>query len=1035
MFRLPIQVRLIAWIALFAGIFDTGWALAAPPVIERTETVWEEFENRRLLECRFPGRDRHEPFDAEGRGRLVDLSDDLAEHAHLVVEVELRAESHDPAALRDLVYLHLLTGRLDQAVAEAQRWVSRFPTLEAWSALACAWYEQGVRTGQREKLLDALWALDQVPSEDSPSRQTLFNRALVASALPLPDLAHTLWQELRGLEADAGWREEVGDRLSRTQRPTIHEQWETDRDWVLAAVTGSDAELAESTTLRFLRPLEKYVERRLSEVELADRQLYLLADRLAEASTDMLLEHALKVWKDASEIDREDLLLGHQRYVEATLLQDESKVDQAFQAFWASTDALRRGGSPLYGRAEYAMARADFHLGRLDAARTRLEGLYEEAGLRSYPRLRAQVAWLLALIHGGQGRLDEQVALLLEARSLFVEARDAYGVASIDVLLAGAAHRQGRHAEAWDRFLQAGSYLVDHGEVRRLHVMWHELSESLLQTARLREAKYFIDELVINAETWAHPMARAEAWRLAAHVADAQGRRREAQHALEQAYSHALNFKGSGFSDRMAAALRVAEGEILVDREPARAIEELGTALESYRKTGYRFYLPRLFVARARAHANLGDPGGAAKDFEHAVEELETLLANTGEDADRVSLLRTSQRVFESAARFHLEIGDAKTALAYVERGRRLGSKPARFPGIDQVSPPGADEAYVVYALLVDRLVIFVWRRDGLHFLETGTRTREIEACLTSLRTAVARREPLTALEPLLEQLHGWLVAPVLPYLEDVQRLVLIAEGRLSETPFPLLRGRGQEVRLVERFVLAAAPSLSFLGDGNRSASAPEATSNAPLTVVNPRIDREAYPALPDLSWAQEELSTRLEDVAGGSVLHGEHATRDAVMEGMLRADRVWISAHLEADPADPFESVLVVAPDTSTGTSPSPGILRTEDIRRLSLGHLEWVVLATCRGAEVFREGREAVAGLSRAFLQAGSPYVIASIWSLNDEGSLSFSRHLRRALDQERDPVVALAESQIEALRSTDANTDDYAAWAGFRIMGRVR
>ncbi len=813
MSRVPVQTKNItAWVLCGLLGATVVWASPSPG---KHDPIWKDFQTRRLLECRFPDRDRYELFDSENRGRLADLSGEWTEQAALVAQVKQRAERNDPLANRDLVYLSLLTNRLGQAVAEAEQWVTRFPTPEAWNALACAWYEQAIRTSRREKLLDALWALEQVPRESSHSRQTLFNRALVASSLPLPDLARSLWRELQVLEDDTEWRTEVDDRLVELNRPTVSDQWRTDRGWVLATATRKDQVPAESTTERFLRFLEKHLESRLPVSVNQDSGPYRLAERLAQTSGDSLLRRALEVWEQAPRGRRVLLASGHHRYVEAESLQGESSYEQALVAFNAAADALEKGGSPLHGRAVYAAARTEFYLGRFDAAVQRLATL-DRREIQDYPRLRAQVAWLLALIHGSQGRLDDQVASLHQARALFMETRDAYGIASIDVLLASVAHRQGRHAEAWRRFLRASSSLVNYGEVRRLHVVWHELAESLLQTSRPAEAKPFIDELLINAEAWGHPAAQAEAWRLAAKVADAQNRSRDAQRALERAYSYSLNVEAPGFSDRIGAALRVAEGEMIAAAEPTRAIQELGTALGTYRKMGYRFYLPRLFTARAQAHAILGDYRNATLDFEQAGGELEQLLESTEEDANRISLLRVSQRVFDAAAQFHLEIGDVDTALAYVERGRRIGAE-QDFLGLEDITPPRVDEAYVVYALLTDRLVVFVWRQDRLYLVETETSSDELELSLRALRAAVARREPLTVLEPLLEQLHGWLVQPMLPYLADVRRMVLIPEGFLSEVPFSPCRKRRPPLGRAFRFGDGAKPGLSRQGEASRA--------------------------------------------------------------------------------------------------------------------------------------------------------------------------------------------------------------------------
>ena len=95
-------------------------------------------------------------------------------------------------------------------------------------------------------------------------------------------------------------------------------------------------------------------------------------------------------------------------------------------------------------------------------------------------------------------------------------------------------------------------------------------------------------------------------------------------------------------------------------------------------------------------------------------------------------------------------------------------------------------------------------------------------------------------------------------------------------------------------------------------------------------------------------------------------------------------------------------------------------------------VVLAACRTAAGAVSRVEGTLGLGRPFLAAGVPYVVASLWDIDDSVSRRFFITFHRALLSGGDPVVALRAAQIALLRSGDPSLAHPASWAAFVSMG---
>jgi CHAT domain-containing protein len=114
----------------------------------------------------------------------------------------------------------------------------------------------------------------------------------------------------------------------------------------------------------------------------------------------------------------------------------------------------------------------------------------------------------------------------------------------------------------------------------------------------------------------------------------------------------------------------------------------------------------------------------------------------------------------------------------------------------------------------------------------------------------------------------------------------------------------------------------------------------------------------------------------------------------------------------------------------PQDGFLRLHDIYNLKLS-ADLVVLSACKtglGKEIKGEG---LVGLTRGFLYAGSPRVIASLWKVDDRATAElmtlFYQHMLR--DGLR-PAAALRKAQIDM-----RNRPRWAApyyWAGFTLQG---
>jgi CHAT domain-containing protein/Tfp pilus assembly protein PilF len=114
----------------------------------------------------------------------------------------------------------------------------------------------------------------------------------------------------------------------------------------------------------------------------------------------------------------------------------------------------------------------------------------------------------------------------------------------------------------------------------------------------------------------------------------------------------------------------------------------------------------------------------------------------------------------------------------------------------------------------------------------------------------------------------------------------------------------------------------------------------------------------------------------------------------------------------------------------PQNGFLRLYDIYNLKL-QADLVVLSACQTALGKQIKGEGLIGLTRGFMYAGAPRVIASLWQVDDRASADLmGRFYEAMLSRGLSPAAALRAAQISAWRDKRWRAPYY--WAAFTLQG---
>jgi CHAT domain-containing protein len=163
------------------------------------------------------------------------------------------------------------------------------------------------------------------------------------------------------------------------------------------------------------------------------------------------------------------------------------------------------------------------------------------------------------------------------------------------------------------------------------------------------------------------------------------------------------------------------------------------------------------------------------------------------------------------------------------------------------------------------------------------------------------------------------------------------------------------------------------------------------------------------------------ESLANATVLVGERATEKAIKALSGGVGLIHFATHGELKEQDPLSSALLLTADGS-----DDGRLEVREIFRLKL-NARLVVLSACQtGLGGLLRGDELL-GLQRAFLYAGTPEVITTLWQVDDRATYVLMREFYENL-KTHPTAQALRQAQTATMR----HFPHPFAWGAFGLTG---
>jgi len=163
--------------------------------------------------------------------------------------------------------------------------------------------------------------------------------------------------------------------------------------------------------------------------------------------------------------------------------------------------------------------------------------------------------------------------------------------------------------------------------------------------------------------------------------------------------------------------------------------------------------------------------------------------------------------------------------------------------------------------------------------------------------------------------------------------------------------------------------------------------------------------------------------IPGTTVYLKSEATKNKVREMFGNYDIVHFATHgLFVEDAPMYSGLLLAAGPEGSGRLTASEIFKLRFKGRA-------IIMSACKTALGLSSTGTEIVGLNRAFLYAGSPSVVATLWNIDDKSTAIFMENFYKNLKKNEDIADSLKNAQIEMIRRGYEPYD----WAAFTLTGK--
>jgi CHAT domain-containing protein len=344
------------------------------------------------------------------------------------------------------------------------------------------------------------------------------------------------------------------------------------------------------------------------------------------------------------------------------------------------------------------------------------------------------------------------------------------------------------------------------------------------------------------------------------------------------------------------------------------------------------------------------------------------------------------------------------------EQASLLSVEPLTLKQVQELIDP--IQTLIEYFVTNSEVFIWVVEKDKLNFQRIAISKNDLAKQVKTFREMISTLGDARELNEVSSSLYKSLIQPLLPYITG-KELIIVPHDVLHYLPFQALLGSDGRY-LIEKYpinYLSSASLMQFTQEKRKAKgelSSVLAQAGKILTLGNPDLGDPKM----NLEFAEIEAKEIKNLYPQSSTYLEKEATEEKAKALSPQNDIIHFASHAELNENDPLSSAVLLAK-----SGKEDGRLEVREIFGMDL-KASLVVLSACEtGLGKLSSGDELV-GLTRAFIYAGTPSVVASLWNVEDSSTAqlmaSFYKNLKTMTK-----VEALRQAQLNLIRG-NVNSD---------------
>ncbi len=446
-------------------------------------------------------------------------------------------------------------------------------------------------------------------------------------------------------------------------------------------------------------------------------------------------------------------------------------------------------------------------------------------------------------------------------------------------------------------------------------------------------------------------------------------------------------------------------------------------ALIIFRQKQETFFQAHLWASKGSLYRRVKMSQQAIHCYQQSMQLFEMIRSQISSEEARSGFFSTIVNIHDNSVLAAVAVGDLAQAFDSAEHARSrvildrlVGPIPAAPQAVNvTISVPALSSALWENDILVEfhctglrkpshtynteqqaannvlapepKTLIFVLTADSFRVFEANISPNMLVLGDTALSSGDIFSPP-----SIRRALYDKLIAPIAHLLQGKRCLYIIPHGPLHYIPFhALIAPDGDTLLREDGPEIVYAPSATILF---RERQRPHSPASGSCLAVGYNGDEGL-----ELHFAEEEAAY-IARMAQGVALVGPSPKKAALYAQAPNYRALHFSCHGEFDPDVPLQSLLHIGPgETLTGQ---------EIMDNLRL-NCNLVTLSACEsGLSKVQRGDE-LYGLIRAFMYAGTPAIIATLWQVDERSTLIFAEKFYALLQQGLPYAAALKAAQL--------------------------